>query len=85
MVSHSVLGAINAKQNKVNPILGVVQALALEGVAHTPFANSLPGGAAVAAGYGIFTADLAQIDAGLTDWFASLNEAAGHMGEGMLV
>ena len=63
--AHAALGALNAMQNKVNPLLGVIQALALEGVTHTPFANSLAGGGVIAAAYSMFAADLAELDKAL--------------------
>lgn len=90
MAAHGYLGAMNAVQNKANPLLGLIQGLALEGVINTPFANSLAGGAAVAAAYAIYAADVAL---GAQDPLGALTESSafdqdpvayGHWGMGGL-
>ena len=61
------MGGLIAKGNDNSPMLGAIQAIMVEGVANTPFANSLAGGTALAATYGWMIADLAQLDQALAE------------------
>lgn len=69
--SHATMGALIAKGNDTNPVLGAIQAVMVESVAHSPFANSLAGGAAMAATYAWMIADLAQLDQVIKDMMTS--------------
>jgi hypothetical protein len=67
LIAHSVLGANAAIRVGQNPIAGIPAALLLEGLVHSPLANSLGGSAAIVAGYAPLA--VASLDMNpLIDW-----------------
>lgn len=57
IVTHAVFGARAAVQQGARVTDGILFGIALESAAHSSFASSVPGGAAIAVGYGKLAID----------------------------